>query len=56
MANSETVTVKTDLLILGGGIAGLTAALEAAEAGCEVLLVEKAAYLGGRRRRGPWKP
>ncbi|MBI4876027.1 MAG: CoB--CoM heterodisulfide reductase iron-sulfur subunit A family protein [Acidobacteria bacterium] len=36
------------ILVLGGGIAGMTAALEAAEAGCEVVLVEKAPYLGGR--------
>jgi heterodisulfide reductase subunit A-like polyferredoxin len=36
------------LLVIGGGIAGLTTAIEAAEAGCEVLLVEKAPFLGGR--------
>jgi quinone-modifying oxidoreductase subunit QmoA len=36
------------VLVVGGGISGLTTALEAAEAGCEVVLVEKAAYLGGR--------
>jgi quinone-modifying oxidoreductase, subunit QmoA len=36
------------LLIIGGGVAGLTAALEAAEAGCRVILIEKAASLGGR--------
>ena len=39
------------ILVIGGGIAGLTAALEAAEAGCEVLLVEKAPYVGGRVAR-----
>jgi len=36
------------ILVIGGGIAGITAALEAAEVGCEVILVEKEAYLGGR--------
>lgn len=36
------------ILVVGGGIAGLTTALEAAEAGCEVVLIEKSAYLGGR--------
>jgi quinone-modifying oxidoreductase subunit QmoA len=36
------------ILVVGGGIAGLTAAIEAAEVGCEVVLVEKSAYLGGR--------
>jgi quinone-modifying oxidoreductase, subunit QmoA len=39
------------VLVLGGGIAGMTAAIEAAEAGCEVVLVEKAPYLGGRVAR-----
>ncbi len=39
------------ILVIGGGVAGLTAAIEAAEAGCEVALVEKSAYLGGRVAR-----
>ncbi|HKM80506.1 MAG TPA: FAD-dependent oxidoreductase [Candidatus Acidoferrum sp.] len=39
------------ILIIGGGIAGLTAAIEAAEAGCKVVLIEKSAYLGGRVAR-----
>jgi quinone-modifying oxidoreductase subunit QmoA len=39
------------VLVVGGGIAGLTSALEAAEAGCRVLLIEKSAYLGGRVAR-----
>jgi quinone-modifying oxidoreductase subunit QmoA len=39
------------ILVIGGGIAGVTAALEAAEAGCAVILVEKAAHLGGRVAR-----
>lgn len=39
------------ILVMGGGIAGLTAAIEAAEAGCQVILVEKAPYLGGRVAR-----
>jgi quinone-modifying oxidoreductase, subunit QmoA len=36
------------ILVIGGGVAGITAALEAAEAGCRVVLVEKSAFLGGR--------
>lgn len=36
------------ILVVGGGISGLTTALEAAEVGCEVYLVEKNPYLGGR--------
>ncbi len=36
------------ILVIGGGIAGMTAAAEAAEVGYRVILVEKEAYLGGR--------
>ncbi len=36
------------VLVVGGGISGLTAALEAAEVGNDVFLVEKSAYFGGR--------
>ncbi len=35
------------LLVVGGGVAGLTAALEAAAAGYDVVLVEKDRHLGG---------
>ena len=35
------------ILVLGGGIAGLTAALEAAKAGSKVVVVEKSERLGG---------
>ncbi|MDO9289432.1 MAG: FAD-dependent oxidoreductase [Thermodesulfovibrionales bacterium] len=35
------------ILVIGGGISGLTAALEAANAGYQVVLVEKEAELGG---------
>ena len=36
------------ILVMGGGIAGLTAAKEAAAAGYEVTLVEKEGELGGK--------
>ena len=36
------------ILVVGGGISGITAAVEAAEAGAEVVIVEKNPYLGGR--------
>ncbi len=36
------------LLVIGAGIAGVSAALEAAEAGAEVVLVEREPYIGGR--------
>jgi quinone-modifying oxidoreductase subunit QmoA len=36
------------ILVVGGGIAGMTCAIEAAEVGHEVIVVEKRPYLGGR--------
>jgi len=36
------------ILVIGGGFSGITSALEAAEMGHEVFLVEKAPFLGGR--------
>lgn len=39
---------KNKILVIGGGISGISAAIEASEAGAEVLLIEKEAYLGGR--------
>jgi len=39
--------VSFPTLIIGGGISGITAAVELAEAGQEVVLVEKDNYLGG---------
>lgn len=36
------------VLVVGGGISGITTAVEAAEAGLEAVIVEKNPYLGGR--------
>ncbi len=36
-----------DILVVGGGLAGMTAALETARAGYQVILVEKEDHLGG---------
>lgn len=36
------------ILVVGGGISGITTAVEAAETGYDVVLVEKNPYLGGR--------
>jgi quinone-modifying oxidoreductase, subunit QmoA len=41
-------SISSDLLIVGAGIAGITAAVEAAEAGVNVILVEKKSYIGGK--------
>lgn len=42
------VATNETILVVGGGISGMTAALEAAETGKQVVLVEKRPYLGGR--------
>ncbi len=42
---------EQSLLVIGGGIAGLTTAIEAAEVGREVYIVEREPYLGGRVAR-----
>lgn len=44
---SETDSRGT-VMVVGGGITGISAAVEASEAGCDVILVERSPYLGGR--------
>ncbi|MEN8226913.1 MAG: hydrogenase iron-sulfur subunit [Bacteroidota bacterium] len=39
--------ISTDILVVGGGVTGITAALEGAEAGYRIHLVEKGKALGG---------
>ncbi len=48
MTNENTAPTSGSIMVVGGGISGLTTALEAAEVGYEVYLVEKNPYLGGR--------
>jgi quinone-modifying oxidoreductase, subunit QmoB len=43
--------ISKDLLVVGGGLTGLSAALEAAAAGRKVVLVEKEAELGGFQKK-----
>ena len=45
---TTTPEVHRGIVVVGGGIAGVTAALEAAEAGYDVTIIEKNPYLGGR--------
>ena len=45
---TATIATSQTILVVGGGISGMTAALEAAECGREVVLVERSATLGGR--------
>lgn len=47
MADGNAAASQT-ILVVGGGMSGLTAAVEAAEVGYDVILVEKNPYLGGR--------
>ncbi len=42
------ISTNMPILVIGGGVAGITAAVDAAEVGYRVILVEKEAYLGGR--------
>lgn len=40
--------ITGDILFVGGGVAGMTAAIEAAETGKHAILIEQNSYLGGR--------
>lgn len=44
------MTERTDVVVVGGGLAGLFAAVEAVEHGASVLLLDPRARLGGRAR------
>jgi quinone-modifying oxidoreductase subunit QmoA len=48
MTEEKAAPASGSIMVVGGGISGLTTALEAAEAGYEVFVVEKNPYLGGR--------
>ncbi|UCE52083.1 MAG: CoB--CoM heterodisulfide reductase iron-sulfur subunit A family protein [Desulfobacterales bacterium] len=48
MTEEKTASASGSILVVGGGISGLTTTLEAAEVGYEVFLIEKNPYLGGR--------
>ena len=45
---TASIATNQSILVVGGGIAGMTAALEAAECGKQVILAEKTPTLGGR--------
>ena len=45
---TASIATSQTILVVGGGISGMTAALEAAECGKQVILVERNATLGGR--------
>jgi len=45
--NSIPIKADYDVIVVGGGVAGVSAALAARRQGCEVLLLEKSVMLGG---------
>lgn len=45
---TDVVATNETILVVGGGVSGMTTALEAAEAGKQVILIEKRPYVGGR--------
>jgi hypothetical protein len=48
----NTKTITTDILVIGGGTAGVIAAIQAARAGCSTILVENGSQLGGTTTSG----
>src|SRR5438045_7160648 len=47
-------TVRTQVLVVGSGAAGITAAIAAARNGADTLLIENAGFLGGISATLPW--
>jgi hypothetical protein len=54
MSTSPIQTIRTQVLVVGSGAAGQTAALAAARNGADTLLVENAGFLGGISATLPW--
>jgi thioredoxin reductase len=48
MSMSNVIATNQTILVVGGGISGVTAAIEAAECGKQIILIEKNLSLGGR--------
>ena len=45
--SDESIEKNTDLVVVGGGAAGISAALRASQLGLKVILVEKQSFIGG---------
>ena len=47
------VSISRRVMVIGGGIAGITASLDLAEGGYEVVLLERESSLGGHMASSP---
>ena len=47
LKSERTETINTDILVVGGGTAGVVAAIQAGRAGCKTVLIENGSQLGG---------
>lgn len=54
MSTVPTQTIRTQVLVIGSGAAGQTAAIAAGRNGADTLLVESAGFLGGISATLPW--
>jgi hypothetical protein len=54
MSTSPVSSLRTQVLVVGSGAAGITAAIAAARNGAQTLLVENAGFLGGISTTLPW--
>lgn len=55
VAKGEDQSYDVDVVVVGGGVAGLSAAIEAAEGGADVLVLEKQGIVGGATTRSGGK-
>jgi heterodisulfide reductase subunit A len=53
-AVTEEISLNPDTLVIGGGIAGIQASLEIADAGQQVYLIEKSGTIGGHMAMFPY--